>query len=71
VADITQSGYGNTLDSKQTGNNNSIVFSQPGFATANLVQLGHNNSINASQAVGSTINIRLEGNNLTATVRQN
>jgi hypothetical protein len=71
TTDITQTGFGNALSATQNGNNNSILFSQPGFATAELVEIGNNNTINATSKVGTTIRIRLEGNNLTATVRQN
>ncbi len=69
--DLSQSGYGNAVYATQTGNNNSIVFSQPGSATAKLVEIGNNNSIIGTQGLNSIINIRLEGNGLTATVRQN
>ena len=58
----------------QTGDINSTVFSQSGFATANLVTIGNNNAINAinaSQGLGGAISIRLEGNHQTAIVRQN
>lgn len=71
AVDLIQSGDWNRLYVSQIGNNNNIVFLQPGSATANLVEKGDNNLINVSQGFGSTINIRLEGNNLTATVRQN
>ena len=68
--DVSQTAFGNAFYSTQIGNRNSIVFSQPGAATANLVEIGNNNTINAVQGLGGTMNIRLEGNNLTATVRQ-
>jgi minor curlin subunit len=82
IANVSQNGTGNLVDLLQTGNfnelyvtqlgnNNSIVFEQPGSATATLVEKGDNNRINVSQGFGSNINIRLDGNNLTATVRQN
>jgi minor curlin subunit len=71
LVDLLQIGNFNELYVTQLGNNNSIVFEQPGSATATLVEKGDNNRINVSQGFGSNINIRLDGNNLTATVRQN
>jgi minor curlin subunit len=68
--DVSQTAAGNTFYSTQIGNHNSIVFSQPGAATANLVEIGNNNTINAVQGLGGTMNIRLEGYNLSDTVRQ-
>lgn len=69
--DAIQIGYGNSLYATQAGTANSIFLTQPGFATANVVEIGNRNTVNATQTLGSNITIRIEGNGMTATVRQN